>query len=85
MLEITISNDPATLGPEATEDDLETFAGALADRVAQEFGCECRARVASVSRSTVGTTSGNYDLAGQAESWLHEFERGDEWIALLSD
>jgi hypothetical protein len=85
MLEITISNDPSTLGQDATEDDLETFSEALADRVADEFGCGCRCRLASVSRSTVGTTDGNYDLAAQAESWLHEFERGDEWIALLSD
>jgi hypothetical protein len=85
VLEIVISNDPATLGPDATRKDLETFGEALADRVAEEFDCKVLVRRYSVSRSQVWTMTGHYELAEKAEFWLHEFERSDECTALLSD
>ena len=84
MLEIVISNDPATLGPDATREDLEAFGEALADRVAEEFDCKVQVYRLSVSRSQVWTTTGHYELAAKVERWLHEFERSDEWTALTA-
>ena len=83
-LEIVISNDPMTLGPDATRKDLEAFGEALAERVAEEFDCKVQVRRDSVSRSEVWTSTGHYELAVEVEEWLHEFERSDEWTALTA-
>jgi len=82
-IEITIDNDPLTIGPDATRADLETFGEALAEALAEEFGCETRCRLASVARSTAGATDGDYDLAARVEERLHEIESSDEWIDIL--
>jgi hypothetical protein len=84
VLEIVISNDTATLGPDATRADLEAFGDALAERVAEEFGCDVQFRLDSVSRSRVGSSTGHYEFAEEIELWLHAFERSDECTALLS-
>lgn len=83
MIEITINNDPSTIGPEATESDLEAFAEQLATEIGEEFECDVRYRLDSVSRSYAGATDGEYALASQVESRLHEIESGDEWIHVL--
>lgn len=83
MIEITISNDPLTLGTDATRDDLETFGEALAETLAEEFNCATRCRLASVSRSTAGTTDGDYELAARVEERLHQIEGGEEWLTIL--
>ena len=72
---VTISNDPATLGSEATAEDLERYAENLASYLNDDFeGLEISVELGSVFRSVA-----THD--GVAER-VQEIECSDEWTQL---
>lgn len=81
-VQITISNDPATLGDAATREDLEAYAQQLADELGEEFDCDVYYSLDSGLRSTV--RCGDANLQSAIEDRLLAIERGDEWIQVLA-
>jgi hypothetical protein len=75
---VTISNDPATLGSDATQRDIEQYAIKLAAYLNDDFeGLDISVKLDSVYRST-STHQG-------VEERVREIESSDEWIALAAD
>ena len=74
---VTISDDPATLGSEATKADLEQYAVNLQARLNDDFvGLDIEVRLGSVFRSNA-THEG-------VEEHVRDIEGGNEWLSLLS-
>ena len=77
MIQVTISNDPTTLGPDATADDLQAYAAALESMLTSEFGARdyIVVRTGSVERSEA--------TDADVERRVHEIESSDEWTQIL--
>jgi hypothetical protein len=73
---ITISNDPALLGPDGTIDELRAYARRLELELQAEFDEEIKVRLGSVFRTTV---EGSARVAAR----VREIEAGTEWCQVL--
>lgn len=74
---VTISDDFATLGPDATKRDLRAYADNLRTHLEERFGGYVQVRTGSVASAS----SDCEDI----EEYVHHLERGDGWIALLDE
>lgn len=85
-IEITVSNDPCTLGPEATGQDIESFSEAFGQLLTDEFGVECRVRSVSTLKLAEGgaTAQSLFDLAEDVAARARDIQQGDEWLMFLS-
>jgi len=81
MVHITISNDPATLGPEATDDDVQAFAGELAEYMANDLGFAVRVTPDLVLESRVERGDTPKQTAA-AEEALSRISDSSEWVAI---
>jgi len=75
---VTISDDPSSLGCEATAADLETYRWRLEQRLNDEFELfDIEVRTGSVYTSTATHPA--------VEELLEEIERGNVWSDLMDD
>jgi len=75
---VTISDDPSSLGCEATADDLETYRGRLEQRLNDEF----KLFNVAVKTGSVYTSTATHPAV---EGLLEEIERGNVWSDLMDD
>lgn len=66
---VRIPSDPASLGPEATTEDVERYRAALARHL------DCDVQVASVARSEAEDP--------YVEAYVRDLEAGGGWLALV--
>lgn len=75
---IYISNDPTTLGPDATSDDLSRYADNIRQGAIDTFDLdECVVNVGSVARS-------DSDVP-EIREWLRDLEAGDGWLQFVGE
>jgi len=75
---VTISDDPSSLGCEATADDLETYRGRLEQRLNDAFELfDIEVRTGDQFTSTATHPA--------VEELLEEIERGNVWSDLMDD
>jgi hypothetical protein len=76
---VYIDQDPATLGPDATADDLDTYAARLEAHLEERFN-----RPINVEQTLDGTRAGHKYLADEEiDAYVRDLEAGDGWIGLL--
>jgi hypothetical protein len=73
---IYLSNDVSTLGPEATQEDLDRYAENLRIGAIERFDLdECVVNIGTVAR----TDSDNAPV----REWLRELDAGDGWLQFV--
>lgn len=80
-VQITISNDPITIGDNASREDLEAYGKQLAEEMSLEFNCDCYYSLASCIKSSAKCSDSDLELAIQDR--VREIECGDQWIEVL--
>jgi len=76
---VYIDDDPATLGDDATSEDLDSYAQGLADRLAQVFGCAIEVEQVTGGGRTPCPTHDEID------EYVRDLQSGDGWIDLLGE
>lgn len=79
---VTISSDPATLGHEATTQDVLRYGGNLASLLTEEFDTEIEVEFALVASSRVACPH-SPQLEDAIYRRVETIEQGDEWTLLL--
>lgn len=82
IIDLQISDDPSTLGDNATRDDLDAYASQLG----RELGdaCGCAVRVATRPRHGCRASGPDRDTAARVADLCREWQTGDYWIEVLS-
>lgn len=81
MITVYIDQDPSSLGPDATREDIDCYAENLAAHLSERFGIPIE-----VEPTLGGERAGFKCLArDDINEYMRELEAGDGWLALLPE
>ena len=85
MITVYIDDDPASLGPTATEADMALYTTRLEDHLERKFGETFRIKANGAPVAWAAGPEGQKDLIVQVERYVREIEEDGKWAAILAE
>lgn len=76
---VYIDSDAASLGPDATQEDLDNYAQRLAEHLCERFGVGIEVEQVLGGERAGSKCPDNEEI----DEYVRDFESGDDWVALL--